>query len=81
MLIEHSPLVNGFDSFRFGTPVDGALRYETVGDYLESEWQTRLSGAAGLTLLTGQFSRSLSDDAMAASIHPVIEHAITDGRI
>ena len=73
--------MNEFASFRFGTSVDGTLRYETVGDYLESEWQTRPSGSAGLTLLSGQFSPSLSDDAMAAAIHPVIERAITDGRI
>jgi hypothetical protein len=79
--IEHSPPVTEFAAFRFGTSVDGALRYETVGEYLEGEWQTRLAGAGGLVLLSGPFAPALSDDAMAASIHPAVERAITDGRI
>ena len=79
--MEHSPLLNEFASFRFGTSVDGTLRYETVGDYLEGEWQTRLAGAVGQVVLRGRFAPSLSDAATAATIQPAVEQAIADGRI
>lgn len=80
MHIEHSPFVTEFASVRFGTSEDGTLRYETVGDYVESEWQTHSTAGGGTILLRGPFAPSLSDAATAV-VRPVVERGIADGRI
>jgi hypothetical protein len=73
--------MNEFISFWFETFVDDHLRFETFVDFLKSEWYTCPAGVDGQILLQGQFSPSLPDDAVADSIKPAIEVAITEGRI
>ena len=79
MKIEHSPVMNEFISFWIETRVDGNLRCETMLDFMRCEWYT--TNTLDDVVLKGDLDAALSEDGMVENIKPIIEAAITSGKI
>ena len=81
MKIEHSPLMNEFISFWIETHVDGNLTYETMLDFMRSEWYTTKLNEEKSIVLEGKLNSELSEDEMVQEIKPIIERSIKSGKI
>lgn len=62
MKIENSELLNDFLSFWFETRVDGILRFETLLDYHNMQWQTRELEESNKIIASGKIARSSNQD-------------------
>ena len=80
MRIEHSKLMNEFISFWFETRVEGVLKYETILDFMRSEWYTCRPNEDSI-LLRGTWKPGTPDDQVVDYVSPLVESAIESGRL
>ena len=81
MKVEHSSLMNEFISFWIETYVDGNPTYETMLDFMKSEWYTIKLNEEKSIVLEGELNSKLSEDEMIEEIKPIIELSIKSGKI